>query len=134
MVPSRISEMMRQLGRGLSGALVYVGAGKVVYQDREPWRSSQELPNGLVRFDVGIAFPVNGKRGQGWKIVISLEPCDTYTVYLCRRANRKEQAAGKLGVVMKSQDDVYCDVLQQVVEATYDNAIREKNGGFIPLS
>ena len=29
--------------------------------------------------------------------------------------------------------DVYCDTLQSVIEETYDRAIAEHNGGFIPL-
>jgi hypothetical protein len=37
-------------------------------------------------------------------------------------------------MVLACHRDVYCDVLQSVIESTYDEAIRERNGGFIPLS
>jgi hypothetical protein len=37
-------------------------------------------------------------------------------------------------MVLVRQRDVYCDTLQEVIEAAYDRAIREHNGGFISLS
>jgi hypothetical protein len=38
-----------------------------------------------------------------------------------------------VGEVLDSSSDIYCDMLQECVERMYDRAIKEKNGGFIPL-
>ena len=37
-------------------------------------------------------------------------------------------------MVLACLRDVYCDTLQGVIEAAYDEAIRTHNQGFIPLS
>ena len=37
-------------------------------------------------------------------------------------------------MVLARDEDVYCDMLQAVIEAAYDRAIEEHSGGFILLS
>lgn len=133
-LPQPIRDIQDQLGRGLSGAMCYVGASNPTYLCRDWTSASKVRDDGTVHFDVGLCFQVNGKRGQGWRIIIAVEPCDTYTVRLWRKAKPSEVREGKLGVVMTEIEDVYCDTLKQVVEKVYDDAIREHNGGFINLS
>jgi hypothetical protein len=90
-------------------------------------------PDGLVDWDVGLCFRVNGRRKQDWRIMVAYEPSDTYTVYLWRTAKPTEERAGLRGVVINRLDDVYGEDLKGVVEQMYDRAIKEHNGGFIPI-
>ena len=84
---------------------------------------------GNVDFEVGLRFKVNGKPGNNWVMIIAYEPDDTYSVWLIEgHAGRKPGS-----MVLACHRDVYCDMLRQVIEQTYDQAIRDHNQGFIPL-
>ena len=37
------------------------------------------------------------------------------------------------GEVLDTRENVYCDQLQEIVEQMYDRAIKNYNGGFIPM-
>lgn len=130
--PVEIAQMHEQLGgTGLSGAFVYCGANRCTYQSQD-LRPSQVLPDGTVDLGTGLVFHVNGKRGQNWRFIVSLEPSDTYTVRLWRSATAAEQAKGLRGVLLEEKDDIYCDTLQECVEGMYDRAIAKHCDGFIP--
>jgi hypothetical protein len=141
-VPYQIQAIMEQLGNGLRGARAFVGASQLTYSCKHETGSgeSKVLDNGLVDAPVALTFNVNGKKSAGWKIIISLEPSDTYTVRLWKpipmRAKKVLEGRwdGKLGEVLDESSDVYCDQLQESVERMYDRAIQQHNGGFIPLS
>jgi hypothetical protein len=48
----------------------------------------------------------------------------------------RKSTAGKRkpgSMVLACHRDVYCDMLRQIIEQTYDQAIRDHNQGFIPL-
>ena len=60
---------------------------------------------------------------------MAYEPTDVYTVWLVE-GNRDRKGSE---MVLACQRDVYCDTLQGVIEAVYDQAIRDHNQGFIPL-
>jgi hypothetical protein len=143
-LPYQIQAIREQLGNGLNGAMVYVGANQPTYSCKyeSGGAESKVLENGLIDAPVSLAFRVNCKRGAGWRIFISLELSDTYTVRLWKpsKISLKKQcqlmAENKLvpvGEVLDSSSDIYCDMLQECVERMYDRAIKEKNGGFIPL-
>lgn len=143
-LPYQIQAMKEQLGSGLRGALAYVGANQLTYNCKYETggSNSKVFENGTVEAPVSLIFKVNGKRGAGWKMIINIEADDTYTVRLWQSARIgakravKLMAEGKLipaGEVLYEASMVYCDNLQAVVEAMYDKAIKEKNGGFIPL-
>src|ERR1044072_5680694 len=137
--PYTIRTIIEQMGGlGLSGAPVYCGAHQFAYKCRAvemECRSafrSRETDHGLLDYDVGLTFRVNGKRGQNWTMLVAYEPNDTYSVWLWRKGAPSEQAAGKYGVVLATRDDVYCDTLKETVERMYDEAIRKHCRGFIP--
>ncbi|MCL4180470.1 MAG: hypothetical protein KJ072_22335, partial [Verrucomicrobia bacterium] len=126
-------------GLGLAGAFTYVGANQFTYRCAEaegeyrssrPSRLVSEPGLGFVDYEVGLQARVNGKRGRAWTLIIAYEPDDTYTVWLVE-AWRGRKADS---MVLACHRDVYCDTLQSVIESTYDEAIREHNGGWIPLS
>ena len=126
-------------GLGLRGAFVYVGAYQFRYRCAEPsgeYRSGFEshliTKNEMadVDFDVGLQFRVNGKPRKVWTLLIAYEPNDTYTVWLY------EAHAGRTtdSMVLACHREVYNDMLKEVIEQTYDQAIQTHNAGFIPLS
>lgn len=132
----RIEQMIELLGGlGLESSFTYTGATRIVCKSRED--GSKPDPSlvtdaGLVDYQVGIQFKVNGKRF--WKMVVSLEPSDTYTVRLWQGYTIPRIArSGKFGEVLYEFSDVYCDSLQDMVEHIYDLAVDEYLGGFIPL-
>jgi len=139
-VPETVQAIIAQAGGlGMRGAFVYVGAQHLTFKCAEPegeYRSSRtsrlvsERGLGSVDFEVGVTFRVNGKPGRAWMMIIAYEPNDTYSVWLVEGHKRREASA----MVLACHRDVYCDTLQSVIEATYDDAIREHNQGFIPLS
>jgi hypothetical protein len=141
--PYTIAVMMDQLGRRLNGAFAYIGAHQITYRyplgaprDREyrsGFKSHEEPMIGGINYDVGLSFAVNGRRGQGWRMLVVYEPDDTYSVWLCRRAKPTEKREGKHIVVMDHHADVYGDELKHAVESMYDKAIKEHNGGWINL-
>jgi hypothetical protein len=139
-LPDTIQAILAQAGGlGLTGAFVYVGADHFTYrcaQRHGEYRSSR--PSRLVseggpprvEYEVGLQCRVNGKTGHRWTLIIAYEPTDVYTVWLVEgHAARTADT-----MVLACHRDVYCDTLQGVIEAAYDRAIQEHNGGFIPLS
>lgn len=106
--PQFVKDIFEQLGQGLRGGYVYVGGHNPTYGTE---------PNPFVRFDV------NGKRGENWKMVIEVDPSDTYNVSLVNKAGKK----------LATAEDVYCDNLQGVCEDMYDRAIDAFNGGYINI-
>lgn len=143
MDPASIPETIRTIiaqagGLGLRGAFTYIGASRLRFRCAEPtgeYRS--DYPSRLtseggaprVDFDVGLEARVNGKPGRAWTLIIAYEPDDTYSVWLVEgHAHRKPSE-----MVLASIRDVYCEMLQSVIEQAYDRAIKEHNEGFIPL-
>ena len=141
-IPYQIQAIMEQLGNGLNGARAYVGASQLTYSCKHEagGGNSKVLENGLVDAPVALTFNVNGKKGAGWKIIISIEPSDTYTVRLWKPVPMRAKKAlevgwdGKVGEILDESTDVYCDQLQESVERMYDRAIQKHSGGFIPIS
>jgi hypothetical protein len=131
--PYTINTIVAQLGPGIKGALCYVGAHGFSYEcppgnegETRPDRTSSVTPDGLVDYGVGLAFKVAGPPRAGWKIIVTYEPDDTYSVYMTRPAKKVECATqGLRGVVLDQASDVYCDNLQQVVESVYDRALEK---------
>jgi len=99
------------------------------YRSSRPSRLTSEAGVGFVEYEVGLQCRVNGKRGHRWMLIIAYEPNDTYTVWLVEgHRGRKPDS-----MVPACEREVFCDTLQGVIEAIYERAIREHNGGFIPL-
>ena len=104
----------------MHGAFVYVGAHNFVYNVTKEMKDSK-FEDGFLTFGCGLIFKVNGGN-RGWKMAITLENSDTYTVYLYSTRNNIQK-------IIDSTNDVYCDNLQEVVESMYDEA--GKKAGFI---
>jgi hypothetical protein len=138
-LPETVQAILAQAGGlGLHGAFTYIGASAFSYRCAEavgeyrssrPSRLVSESGLGFVDYEVGLQCRVNGKRGHAWTLIVAYEPDDTYTVWLVE-AHRERQPGS---MVLACHRDVYCDTLQGVVEAAYDEAIRTHNHGFIPL-
>ncbi len=90
--------------------------------------SEDGLPR--VDFDVGLHFLVNGKSGRKWALVIAYEPNDLYSVWLVEGHEGRRAES----MVLACHRDVFCDMLQAVIESIFDRAIAEHNNVFIPLS
>ncbi|MCZ7636695.1 MAG: hypothetical protein M5U12_12090 [Verrucomicrobia bacterium] len=139
-LPETVQAIIAQAGGlGLHGAFTYIGAQTFSYRCAErvgeyrssrPSRLVSEAGQAFVEYEVGLQCRVNGKRGRRWTLIIAYEPDDTYTVWLVE-GHRGRQAGS---MVLACDRDVYCDTLKGVIEAVYERAIREHNGGFIPLS
>jgi len=143
-LPYQIKAIKEQLGSGLRSALAYTGAHQLTYSCKYEFGGgfSKVLDNGLVEAPVALTFKVNGKSGAGWRIIINIEPSDTYSVRLWEAARLGAKTTAKLmaqnkpivlGEVLAEVKDVYCDNLKQVVEQMYDNAIKKHCRGFAPL-
>lgn len=139
-LPDTIRTIIAQAGgHSLHGAFVYVGAYDYSnrcaqmhgeFRSGRPSRLAADQGGGFVDYEVGLHCRVNGKRGRAWTLIIAYESDDTYTVWLVEGHEARQADSMVLG----HQEDVYCDLLQSVIEAVYDRAIQEHNGGFIPLS
>jgi len=132
----RIETMVAQLGgRGMSGAFLYTGASQMGYKAREDDatpRDSGVEKHGLISYEIGIQFKVNSTKR--WKIIVTLESNDTYTIRLWHPFRRdKFIRTGIVGEVLDKATDVYCDQLQSIVESIYDQAIEKYCNGCIPL-
>jgi hypothetical protein len=138
----RIEQMMEQMGalnKNISrNCFAYIGATNPIYKARE----DDALPDpssvgkdGMIEYQVGLQFNVNIK--PGWKIIVTLEPDDTYTVRLWRQHRRntwlQKDGSMLVGEVIEEMTDVYCDMLQETVEHIYDQAIQKHNNGFIHI-
>lgn len=137
-IPYRIQEMLAQLGGlGLQGAVVYTGGTQLVYKDEY----DEVLPDGSfvddrgLHYHTGLMWKVNGKPRQTWKLAVTLEPSDTYTVRMLQVHPVHEIIErGQAATVLMEYEDVYCDQVQQIAEHVYDQCIRRFNDGWIPLS
>jgi hypothetical protein len=139
-LPETVQAILAQAGGlGLHGAFTYIGAQHFTYRCAEAvgeYRSSRtsrlvsEAGQGFVEYEVGLQCRVNGKPGRRWTLIVAYEPNDTYTVWLVEGHRGRQPGL----MVLACDRDVYCDTLQSVIEAGYDRAIIEHNGGFIPLS
>ncbi|MCL4195819.1 MAG: hypothetical protein KJZ87_29045 [Thermoguttaceae bacterium] len=139
-LPETVQAIIAQAGGlGLRGAFVYIGAQNFTfrcaealgeYRSSRPSRVVSEGGVGFVDYEVGLQCRVNGKRGRAWTLIVAYEPTDVYTVWLVEGHRERKPSE----MVLACQRDVYCDTLQGVIEATYDEAIRTHNQGFIPLS
>ncbi|MCB9911402.1 MAG: hypothetical protein H6827_00250 [Planctomycetes bacterium] len=139
-LPDTIQAIIEQAGGfRLNGAFAYIGGNGFTYRCAEPhgeYRSSRpsklttEAGVGFVDYEVGLQCRVNGKRGHRWTLIVAYEPTDVYTVWLVEGHQGRKPSTMVLACVR----DVYCDVLQAVIEGVYDHAIAEHNQGFIPLS
>jgi hypothetical protein len=139
--PYTINTIVAQLGTGFYGALCYVGAHGFSYEcppgnegETRPDRASSITPDGLVDYGVGLAFKVAGPPRAGWRIIVTYEPCDTYSVYMTRPPKKVECAEqGLRGVVLDQASDVYCDNLRHVVQNMFDRALeKHKSRNFRP--
>ena len=138
-LPGTVQAIIAQArGLGLPGAFVYVGAHNLTYRCPEPVgehrsgrpsRLTSEAGLGFVDYEVGLQCRVNGKRGRAWTLIVAYEPTDVYTVWLVEGHRERKPSE----MVLACHRDVYCDTLQGVIEAAYDEAIRTHNQGFIPL-
>jgi hypothetical protein len=138
-LPETVQAILAQAGGlGLHGAFGYIGASAFSYRCAElvgEYRSARtsrlvsEGGQGFVDYEVGLQCRVNGKRGRVWTLIVAYEPTDVYTVWLVEA--RRERKPSEM--VLACHRDVYCDTLQGVIEAAYDEAIRAHNQGFIPL-
>jgi hypothetical protein len=138
-LPDTIQTIIAQAGgHGLHGAFVYIGAHDYTYRCTEmhgEYRSGRRSKlvsrdrATVVDYEVGLQCRVNGKRGCDWTLIIAYEPDDTYTIWLVEGHPGRQSDS----MVLTHQEDVYCDTLQSAIEAIYDHAIQEHNGGFIPL-
>lgn len=102
-------ETLAQLGGpGIQGALAYTGTSAFSVSDN-------------------MAFlKVNGKPGYKSFISITLEPGDYYTV-------RYHTKRGTTMKIHEKMEEIYCEDLQDAVEAIYDMTMNKTNHGFIPL-
>ena len=135
-LPWRIQAIIDQMGgRGMNGALLYTGATGLTFKDatpeRTPTASYFDKETGAIHFDVGLMFKVNMRHGQTWKVVVALDPGDTYSVYLLHVAGIKTfTLTCKLSDLADSYTGVYADMLQDIVETVYDNQLQ---GAGIPI-
>ena len=139
-IPDTIQTIIAQCGgRGLAGAFAYIGAHDLRYRCPEPdgeyrggapSKLTVENGQGFVEYEVGLSCRVNGKPGHRWMLIITYEPDDTYAVWLVEGHRGRQPDT----MVLACERDVYCDTLQNVIEVAYDQAIRNHNSGFIPLS
>ena len=139
-LPETVQAILAQAGGlGLNGAFAYIGAQHFTYRCAEAvgeYRSARtsrlvsEAGQGFVDYEVGLQCRVNGKRGRRWTLIVAYEPNDVYSVWLVEGHRGRQPGS----MVLACERDVYCDTLQSVIEAVYDRAISDHNGGFIPLS
>jgi hypothetical protein len=97
-------------GRGLTGALVYVGTSK------------------LILTDDALVCEVNGNPEHRTLIRIKLTPMDVYSVTIEWSEKKTGILRGKTHLPM-----VFADELKAQFEQLYDDHIKEHNEGFIPL-
>jgi len=131
----KVDTIASQIGRGLNGGLAYVGAHGLAGKEIAGGECDSHVDDrGFVIFDTGLMFKVNGKRGSTWKMIVTLEGSDTYTVRLMKVFSVKKFAkTGKIAQVLDEATDVYCDQLQDVIEGIYDKAIRDLCDGWIRI-
>lgn len=127
-IPQFARDIWDQLGGGgINGALAYIGGREFRYGPHDIKMPQVEPDeNGLFDFTNCVRFRPNTT--QMTLFIIAIQPGDTYTVWFWRRRDQ-----GPVGEILKRYDDVYCDNLQQVVEETYDEYIKEHQKGWIDI-
>lgn len=125
----RTETIFEQLGGlGLRGALTYTGATQITFKDEDNGTPlPSRIENGYLFAECYVAFRPNAGRRR-WKLIVTLEPSDTYTVRLLRLTQY-----GTVAEVLDECEDVYCEDLQRITEQMYDDAIKRHLGGFIPI-
>lgn len=131
--PLTISTTIGFLGYGMSGAMVYVGAGQTHFRHPDHSHDCECRPSAVSEFrdnaihgDVLLRFRCNGKKRQRWEFFISYEPDDTYSVRLVATLCKPPR-------LLAESRSVYNSGLKRAVETMYDDAIKKFNDGFIPL-
>lgn len=140
-IPYTIQCILDQVGKGLDGGIVYCGGYKLAAtfpldgnRECECRHDRESTVNalGVIDTPVSLSFRVNARRMV--LVFISYEPDDTYTVRLWRAHKLARRLKdGVMGEVLREQRDVYCDMLQEVVERFYDGYIREYQKGTIQV-
>jgi hypothetical protein len=121
-LPQEIKDIISQTGgNGLYGAFAYIGARAFTY---EYTTFGSKFENGYLKMGVGLMFKVNGGN-RGWRMAITVEPDDTYTVRLIAVRGKAK--------LLDEKTNVYCDNLKNIVEDMYDNAIKNHCNGFITI-
>lgn len=137
MLPHTIKTIIDQTGgRGYTGALAYIGVQNLIFShpdhstDTEcrPDEQSHIDEDGVPVAEVALTFRPNTKRRTF--MTIAYEPDDTYTLYFYTISTRKGERKGK---IIKRLEDVYCDMLREVIESTYDEYIKTAQNGFITI-
>jgi hypothetical protein len=84
---------------------------------------------GYLHYTVGIDLPVNGKRSEGWRMIVSLDGNDLYSVWLIA-SDYKGQGRPHM---LEAASSVYAEDLIVVMDDIHTRAIEEYCDGFIPL-
>lgn len=131
---NQINAMLDQMGRGINGALAYVGAQNISYKERAdestPDSSTYDDKTGTLDYQVGVQFKPNLNINA--RFVVTLEPSDTYTIRFIKLLPISHKS-GKVSKMLKVIGDVYCDQLQTLIEQTYDEWVNEHQQGFIRI-
>ncbi len=113
-----IQQIYEQLGgRSMNGALTYTGTRKMLYRDEHDGRaenSSVDEATGVINYTT-----------EGVRI--------TYAVYLWRSARPTKSQPQRQGIILDKLEGVYDDMVQNIVETMYDDAIKKYNRGFINI-
>lgn len=124
-------DIQEQLGRGINGAIAYTGSREFRYGPYDIEMPQVEPDeHGLFEFTNCVRFRPNTK--QMTLFVIAIQPGDTYTVWLWRKVADPDRP-GLVGEILKRYDDVHAEDLQRFVEETYDEYIKEHQGGWIEI-
>lgn len=117
------------MGKGLDTVNLIAGflrrnrTGLPVIQDdvRSDWYKSEVTEGGAIRYNFGVAFALTGK-ASNTKILIALEPDDTYTVYVWR-LRRRGDTRPIIGEVLERHDGMYWDMMDELLQALYDEYV-----------
>lgn len=97
------------------------GMVTVQNDDTRSWTRSEATEGGAIRYNYGIAFALTG-RARNVKIIIALEPDDTYTVYVWRMRERGDTRP-IIGEVLERHDGLYWDMMPELLQALYDEYV-----------
>jgi hypothetical protein len=140
--PYSIQAIMEQLRHGMVGALEYVGGHELFFnhppngRDHECRSSfrSHVGENGMLKYEVGLSFRVNGRPGENWRMTVAYEPNDTYTVWLVRNHTGRQLPMFE---VLARMDQVNSEDLHHAVESVYDEGTkaveREREREVLPV-
>ena len=138
-LPETIRTIIAQAGGlGLAGAFTYVGASQFTYRCAQaegeyrsgrPSRLVSEAGLGFVDYEVGLRPESTASAGERGPSSLPTNPTTLTRSGWSRRGRGRRPNRWSWPVT-----GTFIDVLQSVIESTYDEAIREHNGDFIPLS